>query len=62
MKTPVKVIVEEVKKKPPRKITVELTERVSEALKRASDTYDRDEKELALVGIEEWLKKEEFMK
>jgi ParB family chromosome partitioning protein len=45
-----------------KKITIHLTERVYNALEDASKKYESDKEDIAVEGIEEWLKKRGFIK
>lgn len=51
-----------VKRKELREMTLHLTEAVYEALEDASRKYESDKEDIAVEGVEEWLKKRGFIK
>ena len=55
----IKKIAEKRKK---RRITIDLTERISEALNQACEKYNSDEKQIALKALEQWLIDRGFIK
>jgi ParB family chromosome partitioning protein len=56
-----KAIVEVVKKQRKEKLTVDLTERVANALAKACEKYKSNAKDIALEAIEEWLEGRGFL-
>jgi predicted transcriptional regulator len=56
-----KAVVEDVKKQRKQKLTVDLTERVVNALTKACEKYKSNAKDIALEAIEEWLEGRGFL-